>query len=606
VRNSADHGCLRCKSVSLNDLPSPEGIQFFECPKCHRQFAMQPGRAMTFRWLHPISLALYPVIFDTDPAARAATVAEELSKSQTSEWLSSLINEIDLELADPTQDLSVMLDCRASDARLRDFLRGVAERLSAGGRSLPSILRLCETNKMLRALGKVLQRVLRPKPTGPTDQSNQTELVEHDFDMPPHGQVLVLSCREVHVTLKANAVFDKLGKYAEGQMPFVGLLIDLGGAGYRFSSTDLGGVAAAIAAWVRGWVAPCAIVLTGTAASDLQKLLNLTKLNTLDQLRIVDTVQLARTHIRLQLERCASTSDLDARSKQWHCIYCGWRCDEPLNDSVCMQCSRRRPFAGEELTRVQCGACAQWNLAIAVYCEWCGTRRSVSSEFSQDKIMAPSSPSSSTVVDMDLREKFQRRIDERAVAEILHWIATVPNRREKPIPGDVPGAFDFWFDGGAGKEETGYVEYRFTNGARATVGAPIPALSVTIHFANGSRVKVQQVSWGWEARPEQWHCIYCGWRCDEPLNDSICMQCSRVRPFAGGEVTRGQCRACAQWNLAIAVYCEWCGTPTSVSSEFSQDKIMVPSSPSSWTVDDMELKNEGYHQLPGTLQSPTP
>ena len=131
MKNAADHACLRCKSVSLNELPSPEGIQFFECPECHRQFAMQPGRSMTFRWLHPISVALYSVIFDTDPAPRATAVAEELSKSQTSEWLSSLVSEIDLELADPTQDLSVMVDCRASDAKLRDFLGGVAKRLLA-------------------------------------------------------------------------------------------------------------------------------------------------------------------------------------------------------------------------------------------------------------------------------------------------------------------------------------------------------------------------------------------------------------------------------------------------------------------------------------------
>jgi len=97
---------------------------------------------------------------------------------------------------------------------------------------------------------------------------------------------------------------------------------------------------------------------------------------------------------------------------------------------------------------------------------------------------------------MELRDKFDRRVDERAVAEILHSIGTAPNRREKPLLGDVLGDFDFWFDGGAGKVETGYVEYQFTNGARATVGAPVPALSVEINFANGCRVRVQQETWG--------------------------------------------------------------------------------------------------------------
>jgi hypothetical protein len=58
--------------------------------------------------------------------------------------------------------------------------------------------------------------------------------------------------------------------------------------------------------------------------------------------------------------------------------------------------------------------------------------------------------------------------------------------------------FDFWFDGGAAKIQTGYVEYSFTTGAHATVGAPIPALSVIIDFPNACRVRVQQERWGSE------------------------------------------------------------------------------------------------------------
>ena len=86
---------------------------------------------MTFRWLHPISLVLYAVLFDADPAPRATAVADRLLKDETADWLSLLVDEIDLELQDPTQDLSAMLDCRASDARLRDFLRRVSERVQA-------------------------------------------------------------------------------------------------------------------------------------------------------------------------------------------------------------------------------------------------------------------------------------------------------------------------------------------------------------------------------------------------------------------------------------------------------------------------------------------
>ena len=100
---------------------------------------------------------------------------------------------------------------------------------------------------------------------------------------------------------------------------------------------------------------------------------------------------------------------------------------------------------------------------------------------------------------MDLNERFRRRVHEENVAEVLRCIATPPNKRDRPIDGDLEGTFDFWFDGGAAKVHTGYIEYAFISGTQATVGVPIPALSVTIGFANGCRVRIQQESWGSEA-----------------------------------------------------------------------------------------------------------
>lgn len=63
-------------------------------------------------------------------------------------------------------------------------------------------------------------------------------------------------------------------------------------------------------------------------------------------------------------------------------------------------------------------------------------------------------------------------------------------------------------------------------------------------------------------RPKHWHCIACGWRCDQGYNDYLCGQCGTIRPFLGGSATMMQCRHCQQWNLALARFCEWCGTPT--------------------------------------------
>ncbi len=62
-------------------------------------------------------------------------------------------------------------------------------------------------------------------------------------------------------------------------------------------------------------------------------------------------------------------------------------------------------------------------------------------------------------------------------------------------------------------------------------------------------------------RPKQWHCIYCGWRCDEHYNDYLCKRCNAVRPFAGGSATMIQCASCSEMSLAIASYCEWCAQP---------------------------------------------
>jgi|SRR6476660_436820 hypothetical protein len=95
---------------------------------------------------------------------------------------------------------------------------------------------------------------------------------------------------------------------------------------------------------------------------------------------------------------------------------------------------------------------------------------------------------------MNLREQFERRVNEGAVARILESIATAPNRRERPTPADEAGAFDFWFDGGAAAIQTGSIEYKFTDGTRATLAAPVPALSITIEFPNGCVVTVQQKS----------------------------------------------------------------------------------------------------------------
>ena len=92
---------------------------------------------------------------------------------------------------------------------------------------------------------------------------------------------------------------------------------------------------------------------------------------------------------------------------------------------------------------------------------------------------------------MEPRDLPNRRMDESVVARILQAIGSPPNRRERPMPGDEQGCFDFWFDGGAATFQTGWTEYTFVDGTRARV-AVTPLLSVTIELPNGRVVTVQQ------------------------------------------------------------------------------------------------------------------
>lgn len=124
----SEHRCLRCKNVSLKELePIDLRITFFECPSCRRHYALQPGKPLTFRWGHPISLPLYSVIFDDAPAQRAAAVAASFVKQRSPEQVERFVGEIKLELEEPTQQVRDILDCRATEPELREYLCGFVE-----------------------------------------------------------------------------------------------------------------------------------------------------------------------------------------------------------------------------------------------------------------------------------------------------------------------------------------------------------------------------------------------------------------------------------------------------------------------------------------------
>jgi len=124
--------CLRCSDVELTRLPeSSEEITFFECPSCHRHYAQSPGQSLTYRWSHPVSLALYCILFNREPLSAAPFVAKELMRGRSRDASLKMIEEIELELQRPTQNVSEILDNPQSEEECREFLQAVVTYIRA-------------------------------------------------------------------------------------------------------------------------------------------------------------------------------------------------------------------------------------------------------------------------------------------------------------------------------------------------------------------------------------------------------------------------------------------------------------------------------------------
>ena len=124
--------CLRCTDTELMAVPSPEGISFFQCPKCARRFAQRDGGPLTERWLGPLSITLYGVLFAKHPPREAVRIAAMIN-AQHAESRDVLIREIRAELSSPSQPVrDILPGMSAPEEDLREFLRRVAEALEAG------------------------------------------------------------------------------------------------------------------------------------------------------------------------------------------------------------------------------------------------------------------------------------------------------------------------------------------------------------------------------------------------------------------------------------------------------------------------------------------
>jgi hypothetical protein len=83
----------------------------------------------TDKWMSPISIALYPIIFETDlvPNEIVSSVARQLN--DTKHNLDRMIQHIENELANPTQKVVDILKLRNSEENVRKYLEELVSHL---------------------------------------------------------------------------------------------------------------------------------------------------------------------------------------------------------------------------------------------------------------------------------------------------------------------------------------------------------------------------------------------------------------------------------------------------------------------------------------------
>jgi transposase-like protein len=119
--------CPRCKTVLLAETEHYRKIRFFLCSNCSRRYALEPGKALTSRWLEAVILPLHQVYPYEAPIEQAARIAQKFVSQFSTEQLDWIVEEIRLELDDPTQQVRDALNCKASEVVLRQYLFSFCE-----------------------------------------------------------------------------------------------------------------------------------------------------------------------------------------------------------------------------------------------------------------------------------------------------------------------------------------------------------------------------------------------------------------------------------------------------------------------------------------------
>lgn len=140
ANTSITETCFRCGSTLDDNTPSPDTgkINFYFCKNCRSAYAKGPGEKLHDRWLMPLSVVLYPVIFADDPCAHAARVARLFIERKGCD-IARLKQHILDEIQNPKQQVSQILNFVFPDEQLlRKYLIEVVENLEMMESTTPS------------------------------------------------------------------------------------------------------------------------------------------------------------------------------------------------------------------------------------------------------------------------------------------------------------------------------------------------------------------------------------------------------------------------------------------------------------------------------------
>jgi hypothetical protein len=117
--------CIRCARALTQALDQSTEVEFFVCEHCQSHYARKPGQALHDRWLMPLSVVLYPVLFDKEPCGKAAGVAKSIIEKGALD-IARIKEHILDEIKVPKQKVSQILDfAHPDEEQLRQYLMEV-------------------------------------------------------------------------------------------------------------------------------------------------------------------------------------------------------------------------------------------------------------------------------------------------------------------------------------------------------------------------------------------------------------------------------------------------------------------------------------------------